>query len=328
MAERRVTVKDVARLAGVSQATVSYVLNATPGQTITPATQERVREAVRELGYTPSRTARVLRSGRSDLVLLLLPDAPIGENLARMMERFTDTMDAHGYLAVTRRKRRGQPMGHLVAEIAPAAVLCVGPLGPEDAPWASDPAFPVVHLDAEPAGRGGQFAHHLDAVSAAQVDHLVARGHRLVGIARPRNEELGVYAEPRAAGVRARCAERGLPAPLEVSLELNPDDAVAAVRTWREAGVTGVAAYNDEYAIAVLAGLRLSGLRAPDDLAVVGVDDIPLAALTNPPLTSVAINLGSAVDHAAATVLRGLEVDVAEPEPVVETQRLVVRESA
>src|SRR4051794_33842882 len=75
---RRVTSADVARLAGVSRATVSYVHNDTPQQTISGPTRARVLDAAARLGYAPSAAARTLRTGRSDIVLCLLPDWPIG----------------------------------------------------------------------------------------------------------------------------------------------------------------------------------------------------------------------------------------------------------
>src|SRR4051812_43365688 len=75
---RRATSADVAREAGVSRATVSYVLNDTPHQKIPEATRRRVLEAAARLGYAPSAAARTLRTGRSDVVLGMLPDWPIG----------------------------------------------------------------------------------------------------------------------------------------------------------------------------------------------------------------------------------------------------------
>ena len=74
-----VTSADVARESGVSRTTVSYVLNGTPGTSISDATRQRVLEAAARLGYAPSAAARTLRSGRSDLVLCLLPDWPVGQ---------------------------------------------------------------------------------------------------------------------------------------------------------------------------------------------------------------------------------------------------------
>src|SRR3954447_18722682 len=83
---RRPTGADVARQAGLSRATVSYVLNDTAHQPIPERTRQRVLAAAAELGYTPSAAARTLSSGRSDLVLLLLPDWPIGPTVGQLLE--------------------------------------------------------------------------------------------------------------------------------------------------------------------------------------------------------------------------------------------------
>src|SRR3954452_6598558 len=89
----RVTATDVAKEAGVSQATVSYVLNDTPGQTIPEATRQRVREAMGRLGYTPHGAARALRLGRSDAVLFVLPDWPLGPALISLVEGLTVALE-------------------------------------------------------------------------------------------------------------------------------------------------------------------------------------------------------------------------------------------
>lgn len=81
--QRRVTAKDVARRAGVSQSTVSYVLNDTPNQTISDDTKKRVRLAAEELNYMPSAAARTLRRGTSDTVLVIIRDAQIGRSLRK-----------------------------------------------------------------------------------------------------------------------------------------------------------------------------------------------------------------------------------------------------
>jgi DNA-binding LacI/PurR family transcriptional regulator len=78
-ARRPATSNDVARLAGVSQATVSYVLNDTPGKRITAQTRARVLDAAARLGYVPSASAQSLRSGQSNLVLIPIPDIPVGQ---------------------------------------------------------------------------------------------------------------------------------------------------------------------------------------------------------------------------------------------------------
>src|SRR6185503_9607789 len=90
----RVTSLEVAQHSGVSRATVSYVLNGTPNQTISAETRQRVLDAAERLGYTPYAPARALRSGRSDVVVFLLPEWPIGASIARLVEDLTRALVA------------------------------------------------------------------------------------------------------------------------------------------------------------------------------------------------------------------------------------------
>ena len=110
--EGRVTAKDVARAAGVSQSTVSYVLNNTANQTISAATRSRVLAAVEELGYAPSAAARALRTGTSSTVMIVLPDAPVGATIAQLIEVVSDALDPHGYTVLFRRHRGAELLEH------------------------------------------------------------------------------------------------------------------------------------------------------------------------------------------------------------------------
>jgi hypothetical protein len=98
---------------------------------------------------------------------------------------------------------------------------------------------------------------------------------------------LSVFAVPRLEGVRAACQRLGLAAPREQQVPLDPSAAAAALASFLPADepITAICAYNDEVALAVLAGLRAHGLTAPTDIAVIGVDNIPAAVLAAPPLT-------------------------------------------
>ena len=325
---KRVTVKDVAAAAGVSQATVSYVLNETPGQTIPAPTRKRVHDAVESLGYTPSRAARALRSGRSDVVLLLLPDAPIGDNIARFIEWVSDALDADGYLVIYRRKSQGVSAERLVRELSPAVVFGLAALDAADSEWIARSRVPVIQT-----GLGNDESEALvvpqQDIGELQVDHLVSRGHSRIGVTQPVSPSLTAFLAPRVAGVRRRCAELSLPEPVGATLDLDPESAAAAVQTWRGAGVTAVAAYNDEYAAAVLAGLRHLGLSAPEDLAVIGVDNIRFGRLTSPPLTSVDVH----IEVVTAWAIHALRTALRVPDPGTSDLHrspvsLVVRESA
>jgi DNA-binding LacI/PurR family transcriptional regulator len=113
-------------------------------------------------------------------------------------------------------------------------------------------------------------------------------------------------ARERRRGVADACAAAGLGRPVILTTDLDIGSAARAVAGWLSRSVTGVCAYNDETAIAVLAGLREHGLAAPADLAVIGVDDIPIAALTAPPLTTIAFDLQEAGRDLAEAVLARL----------------------
>ena len=111
---------------------------------------------------------------------------------------------------------------------------------------------------------------------------------------------------------------------------MDPVSAADAVAGWRAAtpAVTGVCAYNDETALAVLAGLRRLGLTAPHDLAVVGVDDIPAAALADPPLTTVVADQRAMAEHIARSLIANLNGQPAPPQPGSDTIQIVLRDSA
>lgn len=97
---------------------------------------------------------------------------------------------------------------------------------------------------------------------------------------------------------------------------------------WREAGVSAVATYNDEYAFAILAGMRALGLSAPEDLAVIGVDDVQLSKFAAPPLTTVTLSPPDAVEILGKLVLANLgEEEYPELAPQATLPKLVVRET-
>ena len=137
----------------------------------------------------------------------------------------------------------------------------------------------------------GAMDRSLEHTGRIQVEHLARAGHRRLGYAWPDNDRVLFFARHRLDGVRAACAELGLPEPRVTTVPLTAD---GGGRRHREAGgpasppSPAICAFNDEVALAILAGARQLGVAVPDDLAVIGVDDIPAAALAAPPLTTVA----------------------------------------
>ena len=98
---RRVTAADIARSLGISRATVGFVLNDTPGQTISAATRLRVIDEAKRLGYRPHSAARALASGRTHLILMVLPDWPLDFTLRRNIEEASLALDEAGYSLIT-----------------------------------------------------------------------------------------------------------------------------------------------------------------------------------------------------------------------------------
>lgn len=327
---RAVTAKDVAKAAGVSQATVSYVINDHPGQKISAATRTRVLDAVADLGYTPSSTARALRKGSSDLVLLLLPDIPFGPVVAHLMEQLTDELEPFGLMAVTRRIRNGTSVSSLWRELRPAALVTIAPLPAQDELEIRAAGIPLIGAALAPMSTVDLTPGPQTGIGYLQVEHLAFTGHRRLGYAAPDDVRVARFFGPRLEGARAACLALGLDLPEVREVALDAESAALAVDAWMAGTdpVTAICAYNDDTAFALLAGMHRRGLSAPGDLAVIGVDNIPLAALASPPLTTVDQNLDPVAAQIAREITAALQGAPAPSQSASEVITLVVRASA
>jgi DNA-binding LacI/PurR family transcriptional regulator len=320
---KRTTSMDVARAAGVSRTTVSFVLNRRPGQSIPEETRRRVLDAARRLDYRPHASARTLAAGRSDIVLLSIPDLPIGQSISRFVEQLATALSEHGLTMVTHLAGAGgRTLPDVCAAVGASAVIGFDGFDREGIDALHRAGAEVV-LTAEAATTPA-----MHAVGRAQAEHLIARGHRRLGYALPAHPRLVPMANARHEGVRQACLAADLAPPVVLTTGLDTIDATTAVRRWTDDSVTGVCAFNDETALAVLAGARGRGLRVPEDLAVVGVDDIPTARLAAPPLTTVAFDLHEVGRHYAEQVAAAL---AGRPTPTDDSAgglRLITRASA
>lgn len=274
----------------MSRATVSYVLNDTPHQRISEETRNRVLEAVAKLRYEPSAAARVLRRGRSDLVVAVMADFPIGFGVGAFLRELTAALHREGLVLVIHSMPPGvTDVRYLWQALSPAAAIMLSPIQLEDAAAAADLQIPVAEmLYARGPHDGLSVVMPNEAIGEAQVDALVERGHRRLAFAYPDDPTLEVFAAPRLAGVQGHCRALALDEPVVTRVRLTPESSAAAVRAWREAGVSAVCAYNDEVALAVLQAAHHLGVAVPGELAVIGADDTPQAALAVPSLASVA----------------------------------------
>ncbi len=281
--DRRVTAADVARSLGISRATVGFVLNDTPGQTISPATRQRVLDEAARLGYRPHQAARALASGQSRIVLLILPDWPLEYSLSSHLEEASLALDEAGYSLVTWTHHPGGKARPLWETLQPDVVMSLTPLDPSTAAAIRRGGAVVVAsgepgAPSEPVGYGSG--------PALQIEHLASRGHRRI-----------VYAEspdPRIADLvaeRASVAERAaVSLGVELSREVVGDVEPSALAAWVGAGITAVACYNDEVAARVLNAALRAGLDVPGALAVVGHDDAPISRLMVPAISTVRVD--------------------------------------
>ncbi|WP_342372956.1 LacI family DNA-binding transcriptional regulator [Propioniciclava soli] len=321
-ARRRVTSTDVAREAGVSRATVSYVLNRDSRQSIPDVTRQKVLDASARLGYRPYGPARLLRGARSSVVLMLTPGLEHASDFvaAGIITSLGAATRHHGLHLVW---QLGAEELETAIDLAPAVVLTsvpdgdplIGELSEQfSVPVAS--AFP--HLDA-----------FLAASASAQVEHLVARGRRRLAFAAPARPELGATATIRHRAANAAAAAAGIPLPHRFEV---PDDraaAGAALRAELEAHpeLDGICAFNDEVAFAVLAAAADSGIPVPARIAVIGVDNHPFGPLTCPALSTVESDVDAFVTQFAAHVAQLAAGEAAEPPPLPDQAHAVPRAS-
>lgn len=308
---RRPTSADVATEAGVSRTTVSFVLNGRQDVKIPAETRRRVLDAAERLGYHPHAPARQLAGGRSHVIALVLRQTPeqIASDavLAETLRGLAAAARADGFRVMVeplpRDDQHGPYQALLRAQHADGLVIS-GPRtdDPELRALVRD-RFPVVLQGTLPDVEVASVDVDNTAGARGAVEHLIALGHRRIACIT--NAPL-VYtaAQERLAGYRAALAAAGIEADdrLVATGEFDAPSGHAAMRDLLDrASFDAVFVASDVVALGAIGGLREAGRRVPEDVSVVGFDDIPLAAYFDPPLTTVrlpAFELGQAAGRA------------------------------
>ncbi|MGB8403013.1 MAG: LacI family DNA-binding transcriptional regulator [Mycobacterium sp.] len=321
----RPTKADVARLANVSPATVSYVLNDVAGQRISERTRAAVHDAAASLGYRPNLAARNLASGGSGVVLYIVPRIALGELPLEVGSRLTTALARRGIvLSLQLETDDGQNVVDAVADLNPIAVTGVFPLTGAAAAAVDAAGIPQIYLGSEKLQALG--ALHL-TVGAMRIDHLVSRGHTRLAFAYVDTPELRPLGDYWLAGLRDAARRRGLPDVVVDTVAADGSNAADVVRRWVDSGLTAVCAQSDETAFVVLHGVREAGLNCPRDLAVMGVDAIPLGAVSGPPLTSVRFDPSLIVEAAVPAMMAELGYPAVGEQPGDDAAMLLVRDS-
>lgn len=316
--KKRSTSLDVAKLAGVSRTTVSFVLNNVAGVSISEVTRQRVLDAARELDYHPNVAGKKLVSGKSYTLGLVLCQSPeqiftdaflpqviLGVEQAALQQGFhvllkpIDPNDAGGYAS-------------LIRENHVDGILLSGPRR-------DDRALLRLYEEGVPLMLMGQMPHtqipfvdvNATAGAEAAVRHLIELGHRRIGMVT--NAPLSyTSAQQRRDGYLLALEAAGLPVEMALIQEGNytPASGFAAMSALLEVSprITAVFVASDVVAMGAMLAIKRASLYIPEDIAIVGFDDIPLAEFFDPPLTTVhlpAYGLGWAAGERLIRLIRG-----------------------
>ncbi|GHH71548.1 LacI family transcriptional regulator [Streptomyces sulfonofaciens] len=287
----------MARLAGVSRATVSYVLNNTSTMRISEPTRRRVRAAAEELGYVPHAAARSLRAGHSRMVLMASPTVPLSPlyesflgDLQAALGRMEYTVVQYGGPGCT-----GDAAVRAWAELRPVAVLAQSGHGLDPqgvAVLKRSGARAVLTLGPERVDGAHALLTDHSLVGQCAAAHLLARGRTRIGAVVPAERGLDVFSRPMVEGMR-RAAEGTGAEVAELPLAHTEEAAARLAGRWRDLGLDAVFTYNDEYAMLLMRALQDEGVRVPAETAVMGADDLLLSRLLRPRLSTVRIELPS-----------------------------------
>ncbi len=329
----RVTSTDVARRAGVSRATVSYVLNDAPDQSISEQTRAAVLEAARELGYRPNSSARSLRSGRSDIVLFPLQDFEMRTALGDIIDRCAAELLPHRLTLVTDFTSYDSVDARIDAwlRLHPAAVVdLILPAGDPTRDELLRAGIGVVSI-AGPKLKAGRTPLDtvIDRVRETQVSYLLDAGYRRIVFALPERAHEAQFGAGKRDAVHRAAKRAGATLSIE-DVELDKQSLRLAVQRWRSAKPRpeAICAYNDEFAVGLLNALGEAGVRVPKDIAVIGVDDIPLASVVSPSLTTVGYPREDIARSIVGAITSLIESDASEGEVPLPAMDVIVRESA
>jgi LacI family transcriptional regulator/LacI family purine nucleotide synthesis repressor len=327
----RRSILDVAVRAGVSKSTVSRVLNNQPH--VNSATREKVHQAIREMDFQPNAHARSIVSGRTQTVGLLVPNlhSPF---YVEIVEGIVDEISSreYGLLLYKSEGKDERLLKRVLHRGTIDGIIAITPRFKEqsfiDAFGREVPFLLINHRNTEIDAPYVCFDNFAGGVMAGKF--LADLGHRRIACFTGRLENPST--RDRFEGFRQALASAGL------SLEdpwlrvkgLHYEDSVdKCIREWMRRGrlPTAVFAYSDLTALEVIAVLREGGLSVPDDVSVLGFDDIRMARYSRPPLTTISQSMEVIGRSGAGMLLRMIEGEPENPKTLTIEPRMVVRDS-
>lgn len=332
----RVTSQQVAKHAGVSRTTVSFILNDVPGVKFPQETKDRVLQAAEKLGYVPDAAARTLASGKTYTVGLVLCQAEhlkVDSFISQAIYGLNEVCNQQGFRLLIESAadidQAGTYQNLVRAKKIDGLVVINSRIDDKQLYQIIDDGFPTVLVGSVKHPKEYSIVH--ESKSEQAVNHLISLGHKRIAhiTLAPLSDHSVSYA--RLLDYRRALSKASIKSGDELVRfgNYSAESGFAAMQDLlrKKPYPTAVFAGNDTVAIGVMAAIQQKGLRIPDDIAVVGYDDIPVAAYTSPPLTTVrvpAVEPGKIAGEMVMTLLRGEEPE----ERVVRLESdLIVRES-
>ncbi|MES0361786.1 MAG: LacI family DNA-binding transcriptional regulator [Anaerolineales bacterium] len=327
-----VTMRDVAEHAGVSVTTVSHVVNNT--RSVNPDTRSRVEEAMRVMGYQPNVVARSLRRGKTHTIGIILPDSA-NPYFAEVVRGIEDTSFSQGYSVILCNSDNDLDKERLYTNVllekqVDGIIFVAAGLSGENIHQLQGRGIPLVLVDRRvPEIEADYVLTDNQGGGRLATRHLIDHGHLVIAcIAGPEGIKLS---SDRIAGYRHALDEEGIPNQPELIIEGDfqfQSGYHAAQRLFeKRTAPTAIFACNDLMAIGVYRFAHEKGLRIPEQLSVVGFDDIRLAAYAHPPLTTIRQPKHTMGSAAAKLLLERMNQRDSAPRLEVLEPQLITRES-
>ncbi len=327
----RLTIRDVAREAGVSHQTVSRVIN---GDTlVTPETRAKVEAAIAQLGYQPNAIARSLAAGHSKTLACLAPNLT-DYTFAAIIEGAEAECRQHGFFLISSSAPHEAAFAALIDELVPSrrieGLMVINPYIDRRTQYLPG-NVPTVFIGGHPRPGHEVDAITLDDCGAARsaVDHLTGLGHRRIAmLTGPLVEDC---TQDRITGFRLSLQ----------AAHLKPDPDLLVEGDWSASSAytatlellklkrppTAIFAQNDRMALGALRAARDLGLPVPERLSVIGLDDMPLASYFDPPLTTMRQDMFAIGRTAAQLLVRRVEQPPVQPQQLRQAAELIIRQS-
>lgn len=337
MANKRPTSIDVAKLAGVSRTTVSFVLNNFPDSNISENTRQRVIEAARQLNYHPNASGRKLASGKSKMIgLVRLQSIEQVFNDAFLLQVFVGIEQAAskwGFHVLLKHLDHEKTDGYsqLITENHVDGIILSGPLQ-------NDPELIQLHKEGVPIILLGQMANtnipfvdvNAEFGSKMAVDHLISCGHKRIAMITNAKMEYSSAQQRKSGYLKAiKNAKIKVDESLIKEGDFTPASGYEAMKDLLSLPPypTAVFVASDVVAIGAIQAIKQAGLRIPQDIEIIGFDDVPMAEFYDPPLSTVrlpAFDLGRLAGDQLIKMILGNDTDL--PGVLLETE-LILRES-